>query len=352
MVFVRLLTILLFLSGCQLNYLFHVSYNHLALLSSTESIDEVLASDRFTEEQKRKIKRTQAVRIYAFEKLNLKKTKNYSEFADIKRPYVTYAVTASQKWKFEPYLWTFPFTGDVSYKGFFNEELSKQEATELKNKNLDVYVRGVSAYSTLGMFLADPLLSSMLNYSEHNLVNTIFHELVHTTIFVKDNVNFNERLAVFIANKATEQYYLEIEGKNSKTLKTILNENADDTLFSNFITNEINQLKSWYDNFDHSENLPADDKEALRQDRLKQIAVNFEKKIKPNLKTESYGYIFKKNYNNADLIVYDTYMKDLDVFEKAYMKTGGTIPAFIKKCEELKNSENPEAQLAQWAGGN
>jgi len=276
------------------------------------------------------------------------KTKNYSKYVDLKRPYVTYTVTASQKWKFEPYLWNFPIIGKSPYKGFYKEELAKEEAEELKKADLDVSVRGVSAYSTLG-WLTDPLLSSMLKYSDQQLVNTIIHELVHTTLFIKDNINFNERLAVFVANKGTELFYMDKEGPNSETLKMIKDENHDDVLFSEFITQELEQLKKWYEEFDHSKYLPADDQEKLRQDRLELIADNFNKKLKPKLKTDYYAKIFKKKYNNADLSLHDTYMKNLDVFQAVYIKYGSNIPAFLKKCAELEDVTDPEKELQAWA---
>lgn len=348
MVFVRLLLIVLLLTGCQLSYLMHVSYNHLALLNSKEPISEILKSDRVTQEQKKKIELSQTARIYAFDKLKLNKTDNYSQYVDLKRPYVTYTVTASKKWKLEPHLWNFPIIGKAPYKGFYREELAKEEAEGLRKQDLDVAVRGVSAYSTLGR-LTDPLLSSMLNYSDHHLVNTIIHELVHTTLFIKDNIDFNERLAVFVANKGTEYFYLDKEGKDSATLKLIKDENYDDELFSKFITSELAKLKKWYDEFDHTKQLPPDDKEAIRQERLEQIKRNLITDLKPHLKTKSYDRVFSKKFNNADLAVYNTYMKSLDVFETVYQKNGSNIETFLKKCEELKGADDPEKQLEQWA---
>ena len=352
MVFIKLIILLIFsiclLCSCQLNYLLHVSYNQLSLLNSDEAIDDILKSDRITAEQKRKVELSQEVRIYAFEKLKMKKTKNYSRYVDLKRPYVTYTVSASQKWKFEPYLWSFPIIGKAPYKGFYSEDLAKKEVVELKKLDLDVSMRGVSAYSTLGWF-SDPLLSSMLNYSEQQLVNTIIHELVHTTLFIKDNINFNERLAVFVANKGTELFYLDKEGPDSKTLKIIQDENIDDGLFSVFITEELAQLKKWYEEYDHSKYLNPDDKEKLRQERLKLIGDHFQKNLKPKLKTDSYGKIFKRNFNNADLSVHDMYMKNLDVFEAVYKKHGANIPTFLKKCMELENVDNPENEFEKWA---
>jgi predicted aminopeptidase len=318
------------------------------MLNSKEPIDELLKSDRLTPEQRKKVELSQEVRVYAFEKLKLKKTKNYSQYVDLKRPYVTYTVTASEKWAFKPYLWNFPIIGKAPYKGFYSEDLAKEEADEMKAKNYDVSVRGVSAYSTLGK-LTDPLLSSMLNYSEHHLTNTILHELTHTTLFIKDNIDFNERLAVFVANKGTELFYLDKEGANSKTLQLIKDENSDDELFSKFITQEIADLKKWYENYDQSQKITAEEKEAQRQDRLKLIATHFDEQLKNKLKTRSYDRVFSKTFNNADLSVYNTYMKSLDVFESVYKKNGSNIEAFLKKCEELNDVEDPEKELGQWA---
>jgi predicted aminopeptidase len=347
LVFVRLFLITLLFTSCQLGYLIHVSYNHLVMLNSKEPVEDILNSGRLSPEQKKKVELSQEARLFAFEKLQLHKSDNYSKYVDLKRPYITWTVTASQKWKFEPYLWNFPFIGKAPYKGFYTEKLAAEEAEELRQKDLDVSVRGVSAYSTLGK-LTDPLLSSMLNYSEHALVNTIIHELVHTTLFIKDNINFNERLAVFVANKGTEQFYLSKEGANSPTLKRIRDENYDDELFSKFITGEIDELKKWYDTTDPA-GLPADDREKIRQERLQLIARHFEERIKSQLRTKSYDRLFSKPFNNADLSVYNTYMKSLDVFEAVYKKNGSNIPEFLKKCRELNNVDDPEKEIELWA---
>ncbi len=349
---IKLWVLILLFSGCQIGHSIYASYNHLALLNSAEPIEEVLAKGDLTEEQKRKIILTQEVKSFAYDKLGIKKSKNYTEYVDLKRPYVVYNLNASEKWKFEPYLWGFPIIGHAPYIGYYSEEKALNEAADLQKKNYDTSIGGVSAYSTLGRlpdFMADPLLSSMLNYSDYNLANTIIHELTHTTIFFKNNINFNERLAVFVANKGTEMFYLEKEGVNSATLKKVRDENNDDEVFSKFITLEIDSLKRWYNDFDHTKLIPPEEKEKLRNERLQQIAVNFETKIKPNLKTRSYSRIFSKKLNNADLIGYNTYMKSLDTFERVYEKTGRNIPAFLKKCEELKNAENAEAEFEQWA---
>ncbi len=326
----------------------HVSYNHLAMLNTKIPIEEALKLDSLTPEQKRKIQLTQEVRTFAFDRLGLAKSKNYTDFVELKRVSVTYAVMASYKWKFEPHLWDFPFIGKAPYKGFYDQNKANEEAEELKKQDYDVYVRGVSAFSTLGK-LNDPLLSSMLGYPDHDLVNTIIHELTHTTLFIKDNIDFNERLAVFVAAKGTEIFYLEKEGTQSKTLQQIKNENEDDSLFSRFISNELDQLKKWYAEFDHAQKLNAEEKEILRQKRFGQIKQSFTENLAQKLKTKSYANFPTRMMNNATLGTYQTYMKNLDDFEKVYNQNGANISQFLEKCKELNKAENPELELKKWA---
>ena len=47
----------------------------------------------------------------------------------------------------------------------------------------------------------------MLAYSEERFVVTIFHELAHTVLWFKSQVNFNERFAEFAGRKAAEMFF-------------------------------------------------------------------------------------------------------------------------------------------------
>lgn len=307
------------------------------MMSSREPVEEVLKKNDLPEETRRKIELSQKARVFAFEKLNLKKTNNYSSYIDLKRPYVTWIVHAAEKWEMKNYEWSYPFVGKMPYKGYFNEADAQEEAKKMEEKGYDAYVRGVTAYSTLG-WLQDSLLSSMLRYKEHDLVNTIIHELVHTTIYIKNNADFNEKLAVFVGNKGTELFYKEIEGENSITLKKIKDEHDDDILFSSFITREIQDLQNWYDMPSLSKN------ETERQKRLQQILEHFQT-VKKDFKTNSYLKFEKEKMNNARLGLYKTYMENLNVFEELYKKLNYDLLKFIDVVKELETSKEPEEDL-------
>jgi predicted aminopeptidase len=227
----------------------------------------------------------------------------------------------------------------MPYKGFFNELDAKKEEEILQKENLDTYMRGVSAYSTLGWF-KDPLLSSMLQYKDYDLVNTIIHETVHATLFIKHEADFNERLAVFMGNKGAEMFYQKEEGPDSPTLQTVKSENADDKLFSAWLSTKLKALETWY------KDLPkGQQEEEKRQKQFAQLQEDFKKELLPQLKTETYKKFQNIKLNNARLLVYRTYMQDLGDFEKLYEKTGRDFKKFLEECRGLEKEKDPVAAL-------
>lgn len=333
------LSLIFFFSSCQLTYILKSAHNQFSMMTTRQPISEVLKDNKLDSEKRKKIELSERARVFAFEQLKLKKTQNYATYIDLHRPYVSWVVHAAYKWELKNYLWSFPIIGEVPYKGYFSEDEAKQEVELMESQGYDTFYRGVSAYSTLGWF-TDSLLSSMLAYKEHDLVNTIIHELTHTTIYVKSNADFNERLAVFIGNKGTELFYKKFEGENSPTLQQISDENIDDGLFSGFITKELDELKKWYEE-NKSKSLTEDD----RQKRFDLIKTRFTQNLKPQLKTGSYDRFPQSKLNNARLGLYTTYMKDMDDFENLYKKLNGNLIEFILKVKELESSDDPQSDL-------
>jgi predicted aminopeptidase len=328
------------LSSCQMGYYLRSAQNQFSMMSSRVSITEAFQSPNLNDVQKQKLLLTEKARVFAFEKLKLKKTDNYNSFIDLKRPYVTWVVHAAEKWQMKNYEWKYPIVGAMPYKGFFTEAEAKAEAEEMLKQGFDTYVRGVSAYSTLGWF-TDSLLSSMLRYKNHDLVNTIIHEITHTTIYIKNNSDFNEQLAVFIGNKGTELFYKDLEGPDSATLKLIAEENEDDRLFSEFITAELMSLEKWY--VENPESLAKN--EVARTARLNEIHDRFEKDLQPKLKTTVYAKFTKEKMNNARMGLYKTYMQNLNDFEDAYIRHDSDLLKFIEVVKKLESSKDPAEDL-------
>lgn len=324
-----------------MGYLMKSGYGQMKLLSSRVPIAEALEDPQLSDEQKNKLRLAQEAREFAEKNLHLKPTKNYTSYVDLGRPYVTYVVSAAPKWELKHYQWSYPLMGKMPYKGYFNEADAKEEERELQEEGMDTYLRGVSAYSTLGWF-NDPLLSSMLRYENYDLVNTILHETVHATLYIKHAADFNERLATFLGNKGAEQFYRQKEGPDSPTLKHIQLENEDSHLFSRFISAELKDLEKWY-----LEIPPTERTEALRHNRIRLIQEKFKTELQPRLRSDSYKKFPEIKLNNARLLIYKTYMQDLGDFEKLYELTGNNFSAFIEKCKSLESAKNPEKALKE-----
>lgn len=327
------------LVGCQMGYLMKSGYGQMKLLSSRVPLEQVLNDPKLDPDKKTKLQLAQQAREFAENELHLKPTKNYSSYVELDRPYVTYVVSAAYRWELKHYQWSYPLMGKMPYKGYFNEDDAKAEELELQKENLDTYMRGVSAYSTLGWF-NDPILSSMLRYDDYDLVNTIIHETVHATLYIKNSADFNERLATFLGNKGAEQFYLNKEGANSPTLQKIREENEDSKKFSAFISNELKELERWY------KELPPDKRsEDERQNRIHQIQQKFISTLQPQLKTDAYKKFPELKLNNARLLIYKTYMQDLSDFEKLYDSLNKDFSKFIEKCKTLEKSSDPSSAL-------
>jgi len=325
------------LTGCQISYYVKSAYNQMSMLNQRVPFEKALQDPTLSETDKQKIRLAKEAHDFAETDLHLHHGKSYTTFVKLDRPYVTYVVSASPKWELKHFLWSYPFVGSLPYKGYFNEADAKDEAEGLKQKDYDTYLRGVSAYSTLGYF-DDPLLSSMLGYSDEDLVNTVIHETVHATLYIKSSADFNERLAVFLGGKGTEMFYLKKEGADSPTLKKIKDENEDDKLFSDFISAEIKSLEEWY------KKQTVHD-ESARQARFKEIQADFTKELLPKLKTENHKNFAKVSLNNARLLVYKTYMQDLSDFQVLYDQVGHDFTKFIDTCRTLEKSKHPEEDL-------
>jgi predicted aminopeptidase len=144
-------------------------------------------------------------RAFASHDLGLPQNDSYRTYADIQRPYVVWNVVAVPEFSVVPHHWCFPVAGCVAYRGYFHEDSARKFAAGMAKDGYDVAIDGVPAYSTLGRF-ADPVLSSMLRSGDDELAATIFHELAHQLLYVKDDSAFNEAFATTVEDAGLERW--------------------------------------------------------------------------------------------------------------------------------------------------
>ncbi len=330
--------------GCQIGYYLHSGYHQSKLINSRKSIEKMLKSDKLNEAQKSKLRLVGEVKVFGESTLGLSKSSNYTSFIQLEESHVTYIVQAAYAHELKPFLWKFPFVGEVPYKGYFRRKLADKEAAGFDKSKYDTSVRGVSAYSTLGWF-EDSVLSSMLRYEDNDLAELILHETIHTTLFIKSAAEFNERLATFMGHEGMKLFFRARDGEDAPALKTALLDTADQKAFSAFITQELKELKKWYE--DNAGKVTPE----LKTARLKEIQTRFLYKLKPTLKTRNYDEFASRELNNAILLAYQTYEYSLEDFEKLYEHFGRDFARTFDWLKTLKDDPSPAETLKKFVAG-
>jgi predicted aminopeptidase len=193
------------LSGCGTTYLLQAAGGELGVLHARVPIATVVADPRTPAPLRARLAGVSAARAFASAELHLPDNRSYTTYADIGRPYVVWNVVATPEFSVNPRLWCFPVAGCVAYRGYFSEPRARAFAASLAVRGFDVVVDGVPAYSTLGRF-ADPVLSSMLRYDDEQLAATIFHELAHQLLYVRNDSEFNEAFATTVEDTGLERW--------------------------------------------------------------------------------------------------------------------------------------------------
>lgn len=197
----------LLLSGCsELPYYRQAVAGHLELIAEREPIDALLQDAKTDPELARQLETIRELLNFAQDRLALTSGGSYSHYVDLGRPYVTWNVFAAPELSVTPLQWCFPFSGCVSYRGYFDRDEAQGYASGLSDKGYEVSIQGAIAYSTLG-WLDDPVLSSMLGHGEAFLAETLFHELAHRRLYVKDDTPFNEGFAVSVQEEGVRRWF-------------------------------------------------------------------------------------------------------------------------------------------------
>lgn len=192
------------LSGC---YYMQAARGQLEVMRKREPIADLIAADKTPAELARRLQLVVDAREFSIRELGLPDNDSYRTYADIDRDYVVWNVFAAPEFSLQPKTWCFPVAGCVGYRGYFSEDAAKRRAEKLKARGFDVAVGGIPAYSTLGRF-SDPVINTMMHWEDADLVATIFHELAHQVLYVKDDSGFNESFATVVEQVGIERWLM------------------------------------------------------------------------------------------------------------------------------------------------
>jgi predicted aminopeptidase len=290
---------------------------------------EELSGQNAAENDRRFAERVADIRRFAMEELGLKESKNYTRYVVIDRAYLAAVVSACVSDSFTRHEWRFPVVGTVPYKGFFDPEDARKEAAKLRAKGLDVWVRGVDAFSTLGWF-KDPLYSYMKEYSAYVLADLIIHELLHATVFVKGQVQFNEQLAEFVGSTGARLYVESRFGLDSPEYREIESGAVDREAFRKVVSDLVAELETLY-----AGTFSREEKLAEKERIIKAAQERFVSEYDDLFSNENYRNFAELPVNNAYLDLYRLYYEQDNFFLELYQRTCEPTAAGLRRFVDV-----------------
>jgi predicted aminopeptidase len=233
-----------------------------------------------------------------------------------------HVVVASPPDRIEPVTWWFPIVGRMSYRGYFDPERARSFADSLRRDGYDTYLRPATLYSTLGYF-DDPIPRDLLSRPATELSDVIIHELVHGTIFVRDDIAYNETLASFIAEKAT----LDLFATEPTELDELERMYTDQRLYTELIDHLARDLEALYA-------ASASREDAI--DKRKGLFAHYQREVYTSLpwRTDRYARFPGIELSNAFVVAQRTYSGDLPCFRAELDTLNGDLKAFIRAHRE------------------
>lgn len=235
----------------------------------------------------------------------------------------------------EPRSFHYPVLGALPYRGFFDLGRAEAAAQRLRDQGFDVCLSPVPAYSTLG-WLADPVTEPMLQWGPAVLVEMLIHELVHATVFVRDDAALNEGLATFVGQEGAVRFFAARGGDAAaQRERARVRDDREIAVATAAFREEVATL------YDEMPPGPARDElraELGRRARARLAALPLETRDAAPLAAAA-------RLNDACLALAATYEADLEAYARLLGTLDGDLRAFVARARRASRAEDPRARL-------
>lgn len=324
------------LSSCyylkQADYLFGYS-------RSAVPVERVLEESTTPRHVREFLLEVEQIKRFAEEELGLARNENYTSYVETGNDYLATIVSAAEPLSFTSHLWDYPLVGSAPYRGYYEEEDAITEAKRLKEDGLDVWLRRVDAFSTLG-YLRDPLYDYMTDYPVHRLAQLIIHEQTHATLWIKDDSSFNEDLASFVGKAGAARYIQEFYGEDSEELHRMEWEGRDVRRFTQDMFSLRGRLQQLYDEVPPEitrDSPPSDEKERLlrrKEEIMAEYQREFSEGYEERYRTDFYIKFGELKINNAFLELFSIYQGEEELLKKIYREEGEDMRRFLQRIRK------------------
>ena len=330
-------------TGCtSISYYAQSLKGHVQIMAARQDVGKLIDDPSTPEALRARMASASAIRQFATDELALPDNNSYRSYVDIGRDAVTWAVFAAPEFSLTPRTWCFPVFGCVPYRGYFSKKSATETAVELQRQGLDVYVTGITAYSTLG-WSSDPLLSTMLSQDETYLAGLVFHELAHQRVYVNDDSAFNEAFAVAVETTGVRKW-LRAAG-DTAGLRRYEADRKRRAEFLALVSQTRDELAHVYDGSGTS-----DQKRAAKTAAIERLRMRYrEMRDRRWGGYRGYDVWFDAPINNAKLAATSVYGDQVTTFLRLFDLCSGDYPRFyasVRRIGALDKAYRAEALKA------
>ena len=328
------------LSGCSdVAYYWQAGLGQLEILRKRRPIGEVLEDPGVGEETKAKLRLVRRAQAFGREELALPEGASFHYYTDLERDFVSWLVVASEPFTFRAFRNCFPVVGCLNYRGFFERADANGFAGGLEGEGLDVWVRPVSAYSTLGWF-DDPVLNTTLRAADLQIVATVLHEQAHQVLFVKGDTAFNESFATFVEREGVPRFLEGQGGQGDAQLARYEALHEDRQRFRAILLRGKARLQGLY-----GSGRPTAEMVAEKARLFAQMRQDYQNE-RGSFKLASYDSWFAQDLNNAHLVGVEQYQSWVGAFQALFDRSGQDFARFYAAAKELADL-TPEGRLTR-----
>ena len=325
-------------AGCSnLSYYWQAINGHVAVIGHEQPISDLLQEPDLDPVLRQKLEVAQRARRFASEELALPDNGSFTSYADLQRPFVTWNVVATPEFSVTPRQWCYLFAGCFNYRGYFHEQDAQEFARQLKQQGDDVAIAGVWAYSTLGWF-DDPLLNTMLQHDDADLIGTLFHELAHQTVYVDDDSSFNESFANAVEQEGLRRWYQ--HNSEPEQYQAFLLHQRQNHEIIHMLEATRAKLHSLFAST-LSESQKREEKKAM----FVALKNNYQHWREQN-SYSGYDHWMQRDLNNADLALIATYTDKVPVFLAILASRQGSLPRFYQEVKRIGKLPPTQRQAA------
>lgn len=333
-------------AGCfTAKYLGQQAAGQLHLLRIRRHVDDVLTDPATPEPLRDRLKLALAAREFGVEVLGMRGGAEFKRFVDTGGP-VAYNLTAAPRTAWRILRWHFPLVGTVPYLGFFDRRDAMKQAQQLEARGYDVYVRPVGAYSTLG-YLISPIYASMLDRpgpeGEVQTVETILHEMAHSTAYLRSASELNESYATLVGVEGAARFFRERGSVAQSQLVRQLAEEEEQRhiAFSAWLEPVLRDAAAFYQEAQQRA-LPPPEIERERAAFFARVSASYRAAFPSGPR---YRRLAEGPINNAVLLSFGVYHRSSDLQQRLLAHVRGDLREFVGLYRQAERRSDGAAWL-------